>query len=149
MQHAGRVPGTDMPDDHHLLMPRRNPEDIDLGAIKTDLEFIMERLSKLPTRQELALRPLYIIARSAGLIIGWIELFRLLPIGSAATTGSPGRRLGRMGSLTNSEDSVPLNHVAKHRLGSSLWLQFPDDCPPILRGKHPVSRKEVVENCFL
>jgi hypothetical protein len=23
-----------MPDDHHPLMPRRNPEDIDLGAIK-------------------------------------------------------------------------------------------------------------------
>jgi len=43
-----------MPDDHHPLMPRRNPEDIDLGVIKTDLEFIMERLSKLPTRQELA-----------------------------------------------------------------------------------------------
>jgi len=27
-----------MPDDHRPLMPRRNPEDIDLGAIKTDLE---------------------------------------------------------------------------------------------------------------
>jgi hypothetical protein len=42
-----------MPDDHHTVMPRRNPEDINLGAIKTDLEFIMERLSKLPTRREL------------------------------------------------------------------------------------------------
>jgi hypothetical protein len=30
----------------------------DLGAIKTDLAFITERLSKLPTRKELALRPL-------------------------------------------------------------------------------------------
>jgi hypothetical protein len=29
-----------MPDDHHPLMPRRNPEDIDLGAIKADLEFL-------------------------------------------------------------------------------------------------------------
>jgi hypothetical protein len=50
-----------MPDDHDPLMPRRNPERIDLAAIKTDLEFLMERLSKLPTCQELALRPLYVI----------------------------------------------------------------------------------------
>jgi hypothetical protein len=49
---------------------------IDLGAIKTDLEFIMERLSKPPTRQEFALRPLLSIAASAGLVIAWIELFR-------------------------------------------------------------------------
>jgi hypothetical protein len=66
-----------MPDDqHHPLMPRRNPENIDLAAIETDLEFIMERLSKLPTRKELALRPLLVIAGSAGLVIAWIELFR-------------------------------------------------------------------------
>jgi hypothetical protein len=47
-----------MPDDLHLPMPRRQPEDINLGRIQSDLEFIMERLSKLPTCQELALRPL-------------------------------------------------------------------------------------------
>jgi hypothetical protein len=41
-----------MPDDQPYL-PRREPERIDLGAIKTDLEFLMERLSKLPTRKEL------------------------------------------------------------------------------------------------
>jgi hypothetical protein len=64
-----------MPDDTHPLMPRRNPEDVDLGAIKTHLQFIMERLSKFPTRQELALRPLLVIAGSAGLGIAWIELF--------------------------------------------------------------------------
>jgi hypothetical protein len=29
-----------------------------IGAIKTDLEFLIERISKLPTRRELALRPL-------------------------------------------------------------------------------------------
>jgi hypothetical protein len=45
-------------------------------AIKTDLEFSIERISKLPKRKELALRPLYIIAGSAGLVIAWIELFR-------------------------------------------------------------------------
>ena len=37
---------------------------------QTDLEFLIER--KLPTRKELALRPLYIIAGSAGLVIAWI-----------------------------------------------------------------------------
>jgi hypothetical protein len=30
-------------------MPRRNPEDIDLGAIKADLELLIERVSRLPT----------------------------------------------------------------------------------------------------
>ena len=32
-----------MPDDHHPLMPRHNPEDIDLGATKAHLEFLIER----------------------------------------------------------------------------------------------------------
>jgi hypothetical protein len=40
-----------MPDDHHPLMPRRNPEDIDLGAIKADLEFLIERLERLRKEQ--------------------------------------------------------------------------------------------------
>jgi hypothetical protein len=44
-----------------------------LRAIKTDLEFLIERISKLLTRKELALRPLYIIARSAGPVIAWID----------------------------------------------------------------------------
>jgi hypothetical protein len=36
-----------MPDDYHPPMPRRNPEDIDLGAIKADLEFLIERVAGL------------------------------------------------------------------------------------------------------
>jgi hypothetical protein len=32
-------------------MPRRNPEDIDLGAIKTDLDFLIERVSRLRREQ--------------------------------------------------------------------------------------------------
>jgi hypothetical protein len=63
-----------MPDDYHPIMPRRNPEDTDLGAIKADLEFLIEQVSRLPTRQEQALRPLYVIVGSAGLVI----LFELL-----------------------------------------------------------------------
>jgi hypothetical protein len=64
-----------MPDEHRLPSPRRDPEQIDLAAIKTDLEFVMERMTRLPTRQEQALKPLYIMVGSAGLVIAWIEIF--------------------------------------------------------------------------
>ena len=56
-------------------MLRRNPEDIDLGAIKTDLEFLIERVSRLPTRKEQALKPLYRMVGSTAIVIAWIELF--------------------------------------------------------------------------
>ena len=52
-----------MPDDHHPLMPRRNPEDIDLGAIKADLEFLIEQVTRF--RREQALKPLYTMIGSA------------------------------------------------------------------------------------
>jgi len=45
-----------MPDDHHPILPRRNPEDVDLAAIKADLEFIIEQQSR--ARKEQALKPL-------------------------------------------------------------------------------------------
>jgi len=64
-----------MPDDYLLPTPRRNPEDIDLGAIKADLEFLIERVSRLPTRKEQAFKPLYVMIGSAGLVILWIEPF--------------------------------------------------------------------------
>ena len=63
-----------MPDDYHPLTPQRNPEDIDPGAIKADLEFLIERVTRLLTRQEQAYRPLYVMIGSAGLVILWIEL---------------------------------------------------------------------------
>ena len=62
-----------MPDNHHPLMPRRNPEHIDLGAIKTDLEFLIERFTRF--RKEQALKPLYTMVGSAAIVIAWIELF--------------------------------------------------------------------------
>jgi hypothetical protein len=40
-----------MPDDHHPIMPRRYPEDIDLGAIKADLEFLIERTERFTRMQ--------------------------------------------------------------------------------------------------
>ena len=63
-----------MPDDHHPIMaPRRNPEDVDLGAIKTDLEFLIGRVERF--RKEQALKPLYMMVGSAAMVIAWIELF--------------------------------------------------------------------------
>ena len=46
-----------MPVDHHPLMPPRYSEDIDLAAIKADLEFLIERGERF--RKEQALKPLY------------------------------------------------------------------------------------------
>jgi hypothetical protein len=62
-----------MPDDYHPLMPRRNPEDIDLGAIKTDLEFLIERVGALP--QGASVQTVYTMIGSAAIVIAWIELF--------------------------------------------------------------------------
>jgi hypothetical protein len=62
-----------MPDEYRLTPPRPDPERIDLAALKTDLEFVMEQLARL--RRELALRPLYVVVGSAGLVTAWIELF--------------------------------------------------------------------------
>jgi hypothetical protein len=47
-------------------MPRHNPEDIDLGAIKTDLEFLIERVSRLPTPAKSKLS-IYFSSRSAAI----------------------------------------------------------------------------------
>jgi hypothetical protein len=54
-------------------MPRRNPENIGLGAIKADLEFLIERVEQ--HRREQALKPLYTMIGSAAVVIAWIELF--------------------------------------------------------------------------
>ena len=54
-------------------MPRLNPEVVDLGAIKADLEFLIERVER--NRKEQALKPLYTMVGSAAIVIAWIELF--------------------------------------------------------------------------
>jgi hypothetical protein len=36
-----------MPDDQPAIYPRRNPERIDLAALKTDVECVMSRIAKL------------------------------------------------------------------------------------------------------
>ena len=62
-----------MPDDCHPPIPRGNPEDIDLGAIKADFEFLIERVERF--RREQALKPVYAMVGSAAIVIAWIELF--------------------------------------------------------------------------
>lgn len=54
-------------------MPRRNPEDIDLAAIKADREFLIEQVTRF--RKEQALKPVYTMIGSAAIVITWIELF--------------------------------------------------------------------------
>jgi hypothetical protein len=45
----------------------------DLGAIKADLEFLIERATRF--RKEQALKPVYTLIGSAAIVIAWIELF--------------------------------------------------------------------------
>jgi len=47
-----------MPDEYRSIQPRRDPEDFDLAAIKTDLECLMGQVARLPTRKESAFKPL-------------------------------------------------------------------------------------------
>jgi hypothetical protein len=61
-----------MPDGYHPPMPRRNPEDIDLGASKADLEFFIERRSGSAK----SLETLYVVVGSAAIVIAWIKFFR-------------------------------------------------------------------------
>jgi hypothetical protein len=53
-------------------MPRRSPKDIDLSAIKADLEFLIERVER--HRKEQPFKPLFVMVGSAGIVIAWIEL---------------------------------------------------------------------------
>jgi hypothetical protein len=55
------------------MPPRRNPEDFNLAAIKINLGFLIEDLTRL--RMEQALKPLYSMIGSAAIMIAWIELF--------------------------------------------------------------------------
>ena len=62
-----------MPDDYHSPMLRRNPENIDLAAVKAELEFLIEQVTRF--RREQALKPIYTMVGSAAIVVAWIELF--------------------------------------------------------------------------
>ena len=56
-----------MPDDYHPLMPRRDPERVDLGRMQADIEFLIQRIERL--REEQALKPVYTMVGSAAIVI--------------------------------------------------------------------------------
>lgn len=62
-----------MPDDYHSSMLRRNPENIDLAAVKADLKFLIEQVTRF--RREQALKPICTMVGSATIVVAWIELF--------------------------------------------------------------------------
>jgi hypothetical protein len=61
--------------DERLTLRQADQAREDFASIAEDLDFIKSQLARLPTRRELALRPLYVMLGSAGLVILWIELF--------------------------------------------------------------------------
>jgi hypothetical protein len=64
-----------MPDDHTLTLRQIDQSRTDFGAIESDLEFIMGRLARLPTRGDLAKAALGIIFSTAALVVLWAEAF--------------------------------------------------------------------------
>jgi hypothetical protein len=64
-----------MPDEHTLTLRQIDQPRGDLYASPTNLEFVKAQLARIPTRKELARTALGIIFGTAGLLIGWIELF--------------------------------------------------------------------------
>jgi hypothetical protein len=65
-----------MTDNRTFTLHQADQARTDFAAIESDLEFIVEQLARLPTRKEMALRPLYVVFGSAAIVILWIELFR-------------------------------------------------------------------------
>jgi hypothetical protein len=65
-----------MSDEHQLTLRQTDQIRTDIANVESNLEMIMAQLTKLPTRKEQALKPLYVMIGSAGLVILWIELFR-------------------------------------------------------------------------
>ena len=59
-------------------MPRQNPEDINLAAIKTDLEFLIERVE--PFRREQARKSLYTMVGSAAMSLPGLNYLAALPL---------------------------------------------------------------------
>jgi hypothetical protein len=67
-----------MPDDEQRLQIALRQADqarTDFAAIESDLEMIMARLARVPTRMELARAALGIIFCTAMIVIAWFELF--------------------------------------------------------------------------
>jgi hypothetical protein len=64
-----------MPDEHTLTLRQADQARADFAAIEDELDFLKAQLARLPTRKEIARIALCGIFGTAGLVIGWIELF--------------------------------------------------------------------------
>jgi hypothetical protein len=64
-----------MPDEHPLTLHQADQARADFYAIESDLRVIQAQIARLPTRRELAQTALGIIIGTAGLVVGWLELF--------------------------------------------------------------------------
>jgi hypothetical protein len=64
-----------MPDESPLTLRQADQARTDFAAIESDLEAIMARLTRLPTRGDLAKTALGIILSTAALVILWGEMF--------------------------------------------------------------------------
>ena len=73
-----------MPDDAPLIPPRADQPHADFPATESGLEFILEQISRLPTRWELTRYAFVILSAGAVLGIVGIEAFwRYFPCGPA------------------------------------------------------------------
>ena len=64
-----------MSDERILTLRQADQARTDFALIESNLEFIMGRLSRLPTRGDLAMAALGIIISTAALVILWAEAF--------------------------------------------------------------------------
>jgi hypothetical protein len=65
----------DMTDQRQFTLRRVDQNRNDFATIKTDLQFIMGQLARMPTRKELARTALGIIFATAAIVILWAEAF--------------------------------------------------------------------------
>jgi hypothetical protein len=64
-----------MSDEHSLTLRQVDQARGDLYAIDSGIQVVMSQLARLPTRKDLARIALGIIFGTAGLVVGWLELF--------------------------------------------------------------------------
>ena len=64
-----------MTDQRQFTLRRVDQNRNDFATIKTDLQFIMGQLARMPTRKELARTALGIIFATAAIVILWAEAF--------------------------------------------------------------------------
>jgi hypothetical protein len=64
-----------MPDENPLTLRQADQARTDFASIESDLDAIMARLARLPTRGDLAKTALGIILSTTALVILWAEMF--------------------------------------------------------------------------